>query len=132
MVVILSVFICVYLWLNYFEEITTGQSVTFSVDGNGDLSVNDYGVTYLEPRNKFEDNRPANVEAPEPQIAWVQLLMNDQSYYMQLQISYAIDPDYISDSVYAYENACANWNNQILFGELVTPLAALFYWSLRQ
>ncbi len=108
---------------NGYEELTTGQSATFSVDGSDDLSVNDYGITYLVPRNKFEDNRPANVEIPKPQVAWVQLLINGQSYYMQLQISYAINPFYRPDSVYAYSNACVNWNNQILFGELVTPLA---------
>ena len=108
---------------NGYEELTTGQSATFSVNGNDDLSVNDYNITYLEPRNKFEDNRPANVEVPKPQIAWIQLLINDQSYYMQLQVSYAINPYYRSDSVYLYENGCINWSNQILFEGLVTPLA---------
>ena len=84
-----------------------GDAATFATGGGyyGELlSVDFYEITQLEHRNVIEDNRPANPPLPEPQVAWVQVLMAQQSYYVQLRITYRLSEHYRADSVYAAQN----------------------------
>ncbi len=127
-----------------YYELSSGQSATLGIDYYDDISIDDYQITHLDSLNVFADNRPPDVKAPDPQIAWVLLLTSNQSYFIQLQISYMLNPDYRPDSVSSFSNACegklydffANFNSPITgFAcvlSLVVVLGIFVFVRLRQ
>ena len=92
---------------NGYEEIMTGQAATFSVSDGDTLFVDGYEeIKDLELRNKFEDNRPANVEIPEAQVAQVEVEFDSQLFYVQLKVSYELNSQYNPHSIYNSSLAC--------------------------
>src|SRR6202142_2534837 len=96
---------------NGYYELPKGQSAPLHVDSWNKLDpdglfIDTYLITSLDPRNIVGGNRPTDVKVPNPQSATVHLIMNGQSYFVQLQISYALNPDYQPVTILALDSSC--------------------------
>jgi len=86
-----------------------GKSVQYSSDNNV-LLANDNYVASLEPRNKAEDGRPADVKPPEPQDTTVELWLDQKPYSLHFRISYELNPDYTPSQLRAWDSSCEGFS----------------------
>ena len=98
---------------NGYYELSKGQSAPLHVNSWNELApdelfIDDYLITRMDSRNVVGGNRPAGVKVPNPQLATVHLIMNGQSYFVQLQISYALNPDYQPVVALGLDSSCAS------------------------
>jgi hypothetical protein len=96
---------------NGYYELSKGQSALLHVNSwnkldPDELFIDTYLITSLDPRNVVGGNRPTDVKVPNPQSATVHLIMNGQSYFVQLQTSYALNPDYQPVTILALDSSC--------------------------
>ena len=112
---------------NDYYELSAGQSAQIQVNNNDDLILSSangeyyYSIASLDRRNIVADNRPTDVKVPSPQSVTVHLTMNGQPYLIQLQISYALNPDYQPVTILALDSSCAN-PLSIFFAEFNLPI----------
>jgi hypothetical protein len=69
----------------------------------------DKNLYFIEPLNKLEDNRPDDVDIPLPQLIEIPMLISDETFLLQVKISYSLNDMYINNSVYVFNNACSNF-----------------------
>ncbi len=107
-----------------YEQVMPGDSARFTVDAwSESVDVDDHIITFLQRRNVFADNRPANADLPDPQIAWIQVLQNQQSYFIELRVDYRLNDHYDPGSVYAYEHF--HCPGVIDVPEMIVPIGGL-------
>ena len=93
---------------NGYYELSKEQSAPLQVNYYDGLVIDRYLIAELDHRNIVADKRPADVKIPSPQFATMHLMMNGQSYIVQLQISYALNPDYQPVTLLAVDSSCAS------------------------
>ena len=86
-----------------------GKTVQYS-SYNNVLLVNDNYVASLEPRNKAEDGRPADVKPPEPQETVAELYLDQKPYSLHFRISYELNPDYSPRELRAWDSSCEGYS----------------------
>lgn len=91
---------------NGYYELSKGQSAPLQVNYYDGLVIDHYLIAELDHRNVVADKRPTDVKIPSPQPATMHLIMGGQSYFIQLQISYALNPDYQPVTVLAVDSSC--------------------------
>lgn len=66
----------------------------------------DYSLLQLEPKNKAKDDRPKVVSISEPQFPNLLIVYNGELIQIPLEISYKLNPRYISNGVEISYKAC--------------------------
>jgi len=97
-----------------------GKTVQYS-SYNNVLLVNNNYVASLEPRNKAEDGRPADIKPPEPQDTTVELWLDQEPYSLYFRISYELNPDYRPSQLRASDSSCE--------GLSLSDLGFMFFFS---
>lgn len=87
---------------------TTDKQIVFLSDSP---NYNDK-VLVFESRNIQSDNRPDNVKLPDAQSFEIPLKVDQNYYKILITVTYTLNENYRSTSVYDFENGCRLWNVQ--------------------
>jgi hypothetical protein len=113
---------------NGYYELSKGQSASLQVGYHDGLIIDHYLIAELDHRNVVADKRPTDVKVPSPQSATMHLIMDGQSYFIQLQISYALNPDYQPVTVLAVDSSCEGPLSGF-FSQFNLPITGFMYVS---
>lgn len=84
---------------------TTDKQIVFLSDSP---NYNDK-VLIFESRNIQSDNRPENVKIPDEQSFEIPIKVDQNYYKILITVTYTLNENYRSTSVYDFENGCRLW-----------------------